>query len=271
MNILLLLLVSGPQVHESYLDRAVLEAQGFVDVRQWIDAPDGRRTALFSCHAKSANKDKEIRIGFSQTREEVPRGLRRGTSSQPHLIDDKEESPSGLPLGRNCRTSKSSDPVARPYGPSLGIEGPYETLSSAILPSNQTDDRGNLVHTTDLAYMAPFLESWARQVFSHGVGKRLRVSSPRQVAGREVRAMACSFSGTLFYDLEDWASARGWSLSRREDGSAADLERAGQRLVVPLAGGQAVWRGQHVELGDCVAEVGGRWYTPARLDELTEG
>ncbi|MGE3127889.1 MAG: hypothetical protein AB7N10_10345 [Fimbriimonadaceae bacterium] len=253
----------------AYLEQSQLEAEGFVRIKQWIVEPDRRRVEVFSCWATTARRDKEIRIGFSQTREEQRRGLKAGTTSHPQLINDKEESPSGLPLGRNCLYEASSDPVGRPGGSNLKVEGPYESFSARIGPTDYLDDAGNVVkNTQDLAFMAPLLEKWARQVFAHGVGKRLNESSPRQLAGREVRARACAFSGTLFYDLEDWAAARGWSLARREDGSAADLARGGRPLVVPLAGGQALWRGQPVELGDCVAEVGGRWYAPARLDDL---
>ncbi|MGE0001016.1 MAG: hypothetical protein AB7F50_02890 [Fimbriimonadaceae bacterium] len=231
--------------------------------------PDRRRTALFSCWATTTRRDVHLRIGFSQTREEQRRRLKAGTTSHPQLINDKEESPSGLPLGRNCLYEASSDPVGNPGTALLSVEGPYESMVLRAEPHGVLAPGGSVVEPrVDQSHRAPLLEKWARQVFAHGVGKRLNESSPRHLAGREVRARACALAGTLFYDLEDWAAARGWSLARREEGSAADLARGGRPLVVPLAGGQALWRGQPVELGDCVAEVGGRWYVPARLDDL---
>ncbi|MGE0002230.1 MAG: hypothetical protein AB7F50_02510 [Fimbriimonadaceae bacterium] len=114
------------------------------------------------------------------------------------------------------------------------------------------------------------MEQVARRALAGTAGYRYEPAGTASYRGREVRRYTRTIDDTVLVDLEEWATAREFSVGTPDQCLAVTLSGHGKELYLPLASASVRVHGEWHELGDVVAEKDGRWLVPATIDEVDD-
>jgi hypothetical protein len=237
-------------------------------LRNPADPSSGRYEQYYLFRARHHTFDLELVASGVQaldTEEHIRNGnaTRRATGYTLQVQRGRTGCPSGLSAG----LAAYSITDARRYSKVI-IDGHFEYVETEVrFRGSGNPDSGT---AGEIEGLVGVIEASARILLARVVGRRLAGLEPTVLGDDEVRSQLCKFGQLRYFDLAEWAAARGWTVGKPDSLPSVTLTKEGREVLLPLAAMQARLDGEWRELGDCVAEKDGRWLVPATIDDLAK-